>query len=427
MKKEMSELRQSFLIKALLSLIFISKISFAVFFVVPSEFSFLIFQHGLHPYLNMAGVLIFGLPLQLLWIKGPRYFKMNGLYFWIVFFLIAILCMQTIFQIIYVNIEDSPLLQIGSLLMSVFMVLVYGVAIPSLWSVDRIVSYVKKWSSSLVFISILLLPIAGSVLFKGGRFIGIFKHIPHMVTCATVAFILNLDEFLFLKKMKHNIWSFVLVAFSFLAIVMTGTRSSVLAAMCAAALILIFHSVKTHLGLVFKMSVLSFILSFTVFFGLDTYEYAEAVATGKAALGARQAQDGVGSRWDEVLRGYETFKEQPWLGHGLLSKFTSGHDVDVSNYNAMKDPHNVFISAGVTGGWPLVLWSLMAVLVCLVGGLKVLAEVPFPQKQIAVYILTHLPILMIYHVHLSIGGMADRIYWLMFGMLAVLATKNVLA
>jgi hypothetical protein len=127
------------------------------------------------------------------------------------------------------------------------------------------------------------------------------------------------------------------------------------------------------------------------------------------------------------LRGYEIFKEQPWLGHGLLSKFTSGHDVDVSNYNAMKDPHNMFISAGVTGGWPLILWSLIAVLVCLAGGLWALSAVPFPNKQIAVYVLTHLPILMIYHVHLSIGGMADRIYWLMFGMLAVLTTKNVLA
>jgi hypothetical protein len=427
MKKEMSELRQSFLIKALLSLIFISKISFAVFLVVPREFSFLIFQHGLHPYLNMAGALIFGLPLMLLWIRGSRFYRMNSLYFWIVFFLIAILCVQTFFQITYVNTEDSPLLQIGSLLMSVFMVLVYGVAIPSLWSVDRIVSYVKKWSSTLVFISMLLLPIAGSVLFKGGRFIGIFKHIPHMVTCATVAFILNLNEFLYLKNMKHNIWSVVLISLSFFAILMTGTRSSVLAALGAAALILIFHKVKTHLGLVFKISVLSFILSFTVFFGLDTLEYAQAVATGKAALGGRQAQDGVGSRWDEVLRGYEIFKEQPWLGHGLLSKFTSGHDVDVSNYNAMKDPHNMFISAGVTGGWPLILWSLIAVLVCLAGGLWALSAVPFPNKQIAVYVLTHLPILMIYHVHLSIGGMADRIYWLMFGMLAVLTTKNVLA
>jgi uncharacterized protein (DUF2062 family) len=33
--------------------------------------------------------------------------------------------------------------------------------------------------------------VAGGAVFKGGRFVGVFKHIPHMVTCATVAFVFS--------------------------------------------------------------------------------------------------------------------------------------------------------------------------------------------------------------------------------------------
>ena len=40
-------------------------------------------------------------------------------------------------------------------------------------------------------------------------------------------------------------------------------------------------------------------------------------------------------------------------------------------------------------------------------------------KIISIYILTHLPILLIYHMHLSIGGIADRMYWIFFGYMTI--------
>ena len=33
--------------------------------------------------------------------------------------------------------------------------------------------------------------------------------------------------------------------------------------------------------------------------------------------------------------------------------------------------------------------------------------------------LTQIPIIFIYHIHLSMGGIADRIYWIIFGYMAL--------
>jgi hypothetical protein len=42
----------------------------------------------------------------------------------------------------------------------------------------------------------------------------------------------------------------------------------------------------------------------------------------------------------------------------------------------------------------------------------------------AIYALVQIPILIIYHWHLSLGGMADRMYWLVFGFLALYTVKD---
>ena len=157
-------------------------------------------------------------------------------------------------------------------------------------------------------------------------------------------------------------------------------------------------------------------------FGFQTYEFAHGIATGETSLGSRQAQDGVQSRWEEVQRGSEIFMEQPWLGHGLMSKFASGNEVDVSNYNAMKDPHNIFVSAGVVGGWPLLVLAGVSLILMLFGSLKAMKSFDIAKRQVAIYLLSHIPILVIYHIHLSIGGMADRMYWMVFGILAAAVT-----
>nr|BFD60779.1 hypothetical protein CKG001_28860 [Bdellovibrio sp. CKG001]BFD64192.1 hypothetical protein BdHM001_28730 [Bdellovibrio sp. HM001] len=413
-----------FLIKALVALLFISKISLGSFLLpVPHSFSYLIFQQGLHPYVNVFLCFLLGLPLALLWLKVRDRHHLSGFYKLFIFLLMLTLIVQTLLQISYVNTDESPVMQVGALLVSLFMIVVYGVLIPSLWDVRDFMRFVQKWSGVLVLISLLLWVVAGGAVFKGGRFVGVFKHIPHMVTCATVAFIFSLGTLLDDSKMKHKVWDVLVLAGSFLAIILTGTRSSAAAALMAFVVTMVLHKTATNQGRIFKFAFLSLLVTFTLFFGNQVYDFARGIATGQNSLGSREAQDGIASRWEEVERGSQIFLQEPWLGHGLLSKFAAGNEVDVSNYNAMKDPHNIFISAGVIGGWPLLVLAGISLILMVVGSFKALLSFDISKRQVAIYLLSHIPILIIYHIHLSIGGMADRLYWMVFGFIAASVSR----
>lgn len=410
-----------FLIKALVALTFVCKISLGSFLPIPREVPYLIFQQGMHPYVNVMLCGLLGGPLILLWMRVRQRQHLSGFYKLFVFFLMITLAVETFLQAHYVNFDESVMMQLGAMSASLFMVVVYGLIIPSLWIVRDFMTYVQRWAGALVLLSLLILALHPSAAFKGGRFIGVFKHIPHMVTCATTAFVFSLGTFLVHQKMQHKIWSVLVLFASFIVIILTGTRSSAGAAMFAFLLTMILHEAQTNKGRIFKFSAVMFVLMFAVFFGGQTYEFARGVATGQASLGGRQAQDGVASRWEEVERGTDIFLKHPWLGHGLMSKFSSGSEVDVSNYNSLKDPHNIFVSAGVVGGWPLLVLAIMALGFMVIGSLKALKSFDMSKRQVAVYLVSHIPILVIYHVHLSIGGMADRLYWMVFGFVAAAA------
>ncbi len=85
------------------------------------------------------------------------------------------------------------------------------------------------------------------------------------------------------------------------------------------------------------------IITAGLFFGSDLAEYAVQISRGERSLGLRAAQDGISSRSDEVLRGYSTFQESPWLGHGILSKFGQTNEGAVGAYNANKDPQFIYL------------------------------------------------------------------------------------
>ncbi|WP_413586376.1 O-antigen ligase family protein [Bdellovibrio sp. HCB274] len=414
-----------FLIKSLVALIFLCKVSLGGLLPIPREIPYLIFQQGMHPYVNVLLTFLLGVPLLLLWLRVPVRQHLSGFYKLFVFFLMIVLAVQTLLQVYYVNPEESAVMQIGAMLVSLFMVGIYGLIIPSLWNVQAFLRFVQRWAGALVLLSLIVLVLSPGSAFKGGRFIGVFKHIPHMVTCATTAFVFSLGTFLMDSKLKHKIWSALILLASFLVIILTGTRSSAAAAMFAFLLTLILHETRTSQGRMFKVGVVSILTTFTLFFGLQTYQFAHDIATGHTSLGGRQAQDGVASRWDEVERGAEQFQQEPWLGHGLMSKFASGNDVDVSNYNSFKDPHNIFVSAGVVGGWPLVVLAAIAVGFMTIGALKALQSFSIAKRQVSIYLLAHIPILIIYHIHLSIGGMADRLYWMVFGFVAAAVFEEV--
>ncbi|WP_413577065.1 O-antigen ligase family protein [Bdellovibrio sp. HCB290] len=414
-----------FLIKSLVALIFLCKVSLGGLLPIPREVPFLIFQQGMHPYVNVLLTFLLGVPLLLLWLRVRVRQHLSGFYKLFVFFLMIVLAIQTLLQVHYVNPDESAVMQIGAMLVSLFMMGIYGLIIPSLWNVQDFLRFVQRWVGALVLLSLIVLVLSPGSAFKGGRFIGVFKHIPHMVTCATTAFVFSLGTFLMDSKLKHKIWSALILLASFLVIILTGTRSSAAAAMFAFLLTVMLHESRTSQGRMFKVGVISILATFTLFFGMQTYQFAHDIATGHTSLGGRQAQDGVASRWDEVERGTEQFQREPWLGHGLMSKFASGNDVDVSNYNSFKDPHNIFVSAGVVGGWPLVLMAGIALGFMTIGALKALRSFSIAKRQVSIYLLAHIPILVIYHIHLSIGGMADRLYWMVFGFVAAAVFEEV--
>lgn len=407
-----------FLIKALVALLFVSKISLASVLPIPRSFSVFIFQSGLHPFVNVFLCALFGGPLILLFLKVRDRFSLSPFYKFFLLLLTLLLSVQTILQIHFVNQTESAIMQIGAAGMAIFMILVYGVVIPSLWSPEDFVRFTQRWTGVLVLISLVLLVLAPGAVFKGGRFIGVFKHIPHMVTCATIAFVFSLSTFLTENKPKHKIWNALILLTSFFAIILTGTRSSAAAALMAFVVTMIMHKTETNQGRIFKFAFISLFLTFVLFFGAAVYDFAQGIATGRNSLGGREAQDGIASRWEEVERGSEIFLQEPWLGHGLLSKFAAGDDVDVANYNAMKDPHNILVSAGVIGGWPILALAAFSLILMTIGAFKTLMSADISRRQIAIYLLAHIPILVIYHVHLSMGGMADRMYWMVFGFVA---------
>lgn len=415
-----SDRRIQFLIHGLIAWLFLSKISFGSFIPgFPREVSFLIFQQGFHPYMNVVCCLLLGFPLiTMAKFTSPKNI-LSPFYTLFIFALVVILSLQTILQMFYVNVSESVFIQTAALASSIFMVWVYGRVIPQLWTIEKFIRVIRNWCGILVLLSLVLFVVNSGVVFKGGRFIGVFKHIPYMVTCSTVAFVF----FLLPLTNENKFFRFLVLIASFVAIVLTGTRSSAAAALLSLVLSFVVFEAKTTAQRFQKIAVALGLTMVVLFFGFDLFDYAQGVMTGQKGLMMREAQDGVASRKDEFERGLQMFEDHPWLGQGLVSKFASGSDVDVSNYNAMKDPHNIFVSAGVIGGWPLLCLSAVAVVFILIGSLKALARGTQAQKLIAIYAASHLPILIIYHVHLSLGGMADRMYWLSFGFLAIIAQR----
>lgn len=160
----------------------------------------------------------------------------------------------------------------------------------------------------------------------------------------------------------------------------------------------------------------------TALFGTMAAQFASDVATGKAAIGNRAPQDGVSDRLDEIRRGLDMLQKSPHVGLGLLSKFSSDDAEDVAeSYNSFQDPHNLFISSAVVAGWPFGLWVFLGFLALTAGCLRLIAIRQPPGLTIGIYLLSHVPILSIYHMHLSLGGLADRLYWMTFGYLGLLA------
>ncbi len=416
---------------ALVSLFFVSKLSLAFAHFIPYNIPPLIYQGGIHPYVNIVGNLCFGAGFILNLRKGP-WSPGARLYSTYLILFVALLCIQTFVQMAFVHPDKSMLFQMSGAIMATITVLLYGLILPMHYPVSRFVKVMLWHSVLIVLCSLALLPLFGSSMFRGGRFVGITKHIPHMVTMSSIAAIFLISRWpkLFSEQVSvpKVMGSIAVTALCFLAVALTATKAAMGSLFLACLLALFFLGKRTRAeqwGRLFVLASMTISLSLLAPVVGDTlYE----VASGERALLGRPAQNGFETRWEEVVRGGDLFLRSPHAGLGILYKFmTSSGDGDVDTYNSFKDPHNIFLSAGVIGGWPFMIIVGFGYLALIYVTFTVLRpnhrdRLDIDTKTLAIFLATHLPVFLIYHVHLSLGGIADRVYWCVIGYVILTPT-----
>lgn len=410
----------------LIALIFLSKISFGFIPGFPYQESFFIFQKGLHPFANIFFNIIIGsvLIIKFFW-KSQHHYLQNRFFKFYLFIFCLFLLTVTAMQVVLNEATNPWYVQLAAAISACFTVILFARVIPSELSVAKFISFTRKFSVALCFISLILLVIMPAITFKGGRFIGVFKHIPYMVTTATLASIFLIYE-MFAKENSRprKIFLVISAAVALTALILTGTRSALFAVVLGYFLAFLFFPAKKAASQFIKVSLAFSLLIATVLFGHSISQYAIGIARGESAVGLRAAQDGVSSRFEEFERGYEIFMKSPVIGQGLLSKFGEINETEVGQYNANKDPHNILVSAGVIGGLGFVVLVAIGFVGLIVASFNKLRSSPPEFKILAIYLLTHIPILFIYHMHLSIGGMADRFYWIVIGYMLINVRKQ---
>ncbi len=405
----------------LVYLIPFSKISFKVLKIIPSDLSPFIFQYGIHPYINFAAQ---GLAFPLLfhvWLHSRNTGHFSPYYRSFIFFLMALLSLQTFLQITLVHIDQPFMMQMAGLGMGLLLIIIYGLFIPGILGPKLFWRHLTISCGTLVILSIVLFPIFGSNMYRGGRFIGLFKHIPHMVSASTFAFIGLFPQIFDDQsiKWKKKIVLIILWTLIGLVVFMTATKAAIIT-ICIATCIGVWK-LESRIK---AIKLFRFAFSFLLILGLFTLgpmagKVMVEVATGQRQLGDRPAQDGVSERIKEITRGWSYFKENPWIGKGLMFKFMNTDGVELSHYNSYKDPHNFFVSAAVIGGRPLLCFSLIAYLMMILVTIKSLIKKEPHQLTSTIFLVAHLPVFLIYHQHFSLGGIGDRVYWSIFGLLAL--------
>lgn len=417
-----TEVSADFLCIFLIVLLFISKLSFKWMKVIPYSFPPIIFQYGIHPYINFGIQFIISIVLFYIWVRKKNTYPMSPMYKLYIYALMALLSIQTLFQITLVNIDKSPLIQLAGLGMAIMLILVYGIIIPSLFSLDKFIFWMTRVGVFLVVTSFLSLALFYTDMFKGGRFIGLFKHIPHMVSASTASFIFFFPNIFSEKRWtlkKNNILKIIILFILFLSVLLTSTKAAIGTIVITVFIgIFIFGTKKRSIHL-FKLSFILCTLISILLIGAPAYNLVYEITTGKTSFGMRKAQDGVETRMEEVTRGWEQFEKSPYFGLGLLYKFLNNKQdgIEVEGYNSFKDPHNLFVSAATIGGSPLLVFAIIAYLLMIMAAIKGMIQNDPNKKIIGLFLLSHLPVFVIYHAHFSLGGMADRIYWLIFGYL----------
>jgi hypothetical protein len=412
--------RYLYLGDALISLIFVSKLTLAFTHLIPYHIPPFIYQGGMHPYINILSTV--ALAVVFFFYAKKKTIDFNGkIYIASIIGIVSLLMIQTILQMFFVHEAASKIFQLTGAIMAFFTLIIFGVLIPVHYPLERFIKVVLFWCVSIVFISLFLLPLFHANMFRGGRFIGITKHIPHMVSISTLAaiFLLGKWPLIFKHRLPFVLSYIAATLLCILTVALTATKAAMGSVVLATFLALFYVGRKTKTeqwGRFFILASLSFsVVLLTPVLGETLYE----IASGERALLGRPAQNGFETRWEEVVRGSELFRESPALGLGIMYKFmTHSLDGSIDTYNSFKDPHNLFLSAGVIAGWPFMIAITIGYLALIFKTFYLFMHRQYYEQSVMIaslFLVTHLPVFLIYHVHLSLGGIADRIYWCLTG------------
>jgi O-antigen ligase len=412
----------NFLAITLVGLMFISKVGLKWTQIIPYSLPPIIYQYGLHPYINFGIQALAFAILFFIWFRRKGRGSLTVPYSVFLYSLSAVLIIQTSFQIILVHPNQSTSFQLAGLGMALMLMFLYGVIIPTLFPIEELVNWIKRFSVPLVLVSMLLLPVFWPYFFRGGRFTGVFKHIPHMVSAATFAFIFFLPDIFKSSKtnfLKSKLPKILISLTLFVAVLLTSTKAAFVTILITIIFSILFFAGSSRANKLFKFFFISSAALTITLVGLPISKVFYDVATGQTSFGMRKAQNGIETRFEEVTRGLQIFEQEPLFGKGLMFKFmNSSESVDVSGYNSFRDPHNLFVSAAVIGGYPLMILSIIGFIMMFFGSYRGLNSKNQDYQIMAIFLISHIPVFIIYHAHFSLGGMGDRMYWLVFGYLA---------
>lgn len=407
------------LFAALVILPFLSKVTLNAV-GVPERFSVLWLQGGLHPVVNsILSMILLG---ALVVVAFPRALPANFTdrsYLSVVLVFALLLGVQSLLQSAFVPLNVELWMHLTGLVLTVALLFGYGWLLPRVGDLEFLFSLLTWLTRGLLLFSLVVLVLRPEFAFKGTRFVGVFKHIPYMVTCGQLALLAEWHN-LAVGRGWRRAGAVFFMLLAFFALALTGTRSAVLCALVFMALATVRWPVRGRTPTWARRCAVYLGVVFMVTLGPFAAAEVESLLKGESSFLRRPAQNGIASRLEEVQRGLATFEESPYLGSGLLHRFGSESLESAGSYNSFRDPHNILVSAGVIGGWPFLIavgLGLAALTVFLVKEIftRVRDIGDYRLALLDIYLFSHLPILFVYHLHLSLGGLADRIYWLFLG------------
>lgn len=417
------------LFAALVLLPFVSKITLGAV-GMPEKFSVLWMQGGLHPVINsVLSVALLTAAFLAAARRGVPATVTEKSYLTALVGFGVVLGIQSLLQGAFEDLNVELWMHFSGVVLTAFLLFGYGWLVPRLGSLEFLFRLLTWVTRALLIVSMMILVARPDFAFKGTRFVGVFKHIPYMVTCCQLVLLVEWHNLAASRGFGRWVAGFFLFLGLF-SLALTGTRSAALCGLGFMAMAILRWPVRGKTPVWIRRSVIYLGVVFTLTVGPFAAMEVEALLKGESSFLRRPAQNGIASRMEEAERGLATLEESPYLGKGLLHRFGSESIEAAGSYNSFRDPHNILISAGVIGGWPLLV-AVGAGLAAL--GAFLLREIFTRVRDLAdyrvtllnIYLLSHLPILVVYHVHLSLGGLADRIYWLFIG--CVFSARGLLA